>query len=239
MIEIGDGVHSASSYSIRRIPGEWAFADTEKAEIERHWVRRKSESPSFYNGRVFVMNRATLEQGHLTGTIVETDFAASLYWRETGFRDQLAADCFGDAILVGSDGSLVYGRQASGLVNSGFAYPPSGFLDPKDVDEDGAADLDRSIYRELLEETGYRPSEGERKPGYIIARDGPFLSVGIVFQLSCSGEEFCEKIAPYLASSAHQELEAMVVLKDVADIGRHNISPYAKRIAMALLAGKF
>jgi 8-oxo-dGTP pyrophosphatase MutT (NUDIX family) len=238
MIELPDGVYTASSYSIRRVPGEWAYARANKAEIERHWAKRASENPNYFNGRVHIMTAASLSEERLMGTVVEIDFADTLYWRETGFGDKLSVDCFGDAILVGNDGSLVYGRQASGGANSGFTYPPGGFLDPRDIDGDGTVDLDRSIYRELAEETGYRPSPGERKPGYIISRDGPFLSVGIVFELPCSGDEFCEMVSPHLAASAEQELAAMVVLKDASDIARHNISPYAKRIAMAVLGDR-
>jgi hypothetical protein len=238
MIGIPSGVYAANRYSIRRVAGSWPFANANKVEIERHWAKRTTENPNYFNGRVYIMPEAALNGGLLTGTVLEIGFADTIYWRDTGFADASAVDCFGSAILRGSDGSLIYARQSPGHANSGFVYPPSGFLDPKDVDEDGAVDLDRSIYRELFEETGYRPQAGERQPGYIVTRDGPFLTLSIVFQLSCSGEEFREKLSSHLAQSAERELEAMVVLKDVAALAQHNISPYAKRLALALLGGR-
>jgi hypothetical protein len=238
MIGIPDGVYTANSYSIRRVGRPWPFADANRAEIGRHWAKRTAENPNYFNGLVFIMREAALSGGQLTGTVLEIGFADTLYWRETGFGDSGAVDCFGSAILRGNDGSLIFARQSPGYANSGFVYPPCGFLDRKDVDEDGAVDLDRSIFRELFEETGYRPEASERQPGYLVTRNGPFLTVSIVFQLPCTGQEFCEKVSSHLAQSAEQELEAMVVLKDVDAAGRHNISPYAKRLAMALLGGQ-
>ena len=237
MIEIPDGVHPASSYAVRRVPGEWAFARANKAQIEAHWAKRASENPNYFNGRVYIMTAASLRDGQFAGTVVDIDFADTLYWRENGFGGG-AVDCFGSAILLGCDGSLIYARQSSGHANAGYVYPPSGFLDPKDVDADGAVDFDRSIHRELAEETGYRPAGGERRPGYLVTRDGPFLTVSVVFELSCPGDEFCGRVSPHLAQAAEQELEAMVVLKEAGDIERHNIAPYAKRIAISLLGSR-
>ncbi len=194
MIEIPDGVHRIGSYSIRRSEEAWAFAERERNRIESHWACRSAQNPKFFNGRVHIMLSGSLSGDHLSGTIAETDFASSLFWRETGFKDPGVADCFGAAIFSCADNSLVFGRQSPGNINSGLVYPPGGFLDPRDIGENGMADLDRSIAREVAEETGCGWAEFPREPGYLAVRDGPYLCVGIVYRIPLPGRDFSARI---------------------------------------------
>ena len=176
-----------------------------------------------------------LREGALEGGLAATDFAASLYWRETGYQDRSVVDCFGSAILLGSDGALIYGRQTPGNVNTGMIYPPGGFIDERDIGSGGAAGIDGSVERELMEETGLDPAAISRDAGYLVTRDGPFLSVGVVYRLAVPGKEFCGETNGQLAKGGAPELEALVALNGAADADAHAMPGFALRIAMALL----
>jgi len=235
MIEIPEGVHRVRKCQIRCEAAPWPFAAQEEREIRLHWARRSKENPKFFNGRVHIMTAGTLRQECLEGSLAPTDFAASLYWRETGFRDPSVVDCFGSAIFAGSDGALIYGRQSPGNVNAGKIYPPGGFIDRRDISSCGAVDTDGSVAREIAEETGLDPAALFREAGYLVTRDGPLLSIGVVYRLALPGEQFCKEANARLSNDAAPELEALIALNRAADAAQHAMPGYARRIAMALL----
>lgn len=238
MIEIPEGVHHVGACSIRRRDAPcWAFADEENLAIRRHWALRSAENPKFFNGRVLIMTSGALRRGRLEGSLAATDFAASLYWRESGFKDRTVVDCFGSAIFVSSDGALVYGRQTPGNLNSGVIYPPSGFLDERNIGASGAVGIDESVAREVMEEIGLDASALSRDNGYLVTRLGPLLCVGVVYQLPVPGEEFCAEAKERLANEAAAELETLVSLRSMADAARHTLLGYAAPIATFLLSG--
>ncbi len=235
MIEIPEGVHRVQKCSIRCGAASWPFASQEESAIRCHWSQRSAENPKFFNGCVYIMISGALRQGHIEGRLAATDFAASLYWRETGYRDRTVVDCFGSAIFLGSDGALIYGRQTPGNVNAGMIYPPGGFIDRRDIGSSGAVDFDGSVAREVMEETELDPAGLLRDGGYLVTRDGPLLSIGVIYRLAVPGEVFCAQINARLARGAAPELEALVTLDRAADAAAHAMPGYARRIAMALL----
>jgi len=235
MIEIPEGVHRIRRCSIRCGTESWPFASREDSAIRRHWAQRSARNPKFFNGRVYVMISGALHEDCLEGRLAATDFAASLYWRETGYRDWTVVDCFGSAILLGSDGTLIYGRQTPGNINSGMLYPPGGFIDGRDIDRCGTAGLDGSIAREVAEEMRLHPGALCRDAGYLVTRDGPLLSVGIIYRLAVPGREFCAQVQASLTNDAAPELEALVPLASADEAAAHAMPGYARQIAMALL----
>jgi 8-oxo-dGTP pyrophosphatase MutT (NUDIX family) len=237
MIEIPEGVHRIRRCAIRCGAEPWPFASFEENAICRHWSQRSASNPKFFNGRVYIMTSGALRQDCLVGNLAATDFAASLYWREAGYRDRTVVDCFGSAILLGSDGALIYGRQTSGNINSGMLYPPGGFIDQCDFFSCGMADLDGSIAREVAEEIGLDPGTLHRDPGYLVTKDGPLLSVGVIYRLAMPGQEFCAQAKALLASDAAPELEALIPLACAAEAAAHAMPGYARQIAAALLPG--
>ena len=235
MIEIPEGVHRVQECLIQCGAASWPFASQEESAIRRHWVRRSAENPKFFNGGVYIMISGGLRQGYLEGRLAATDFAASLYWRETGYRDRTVVDCFGSAIFLGSDGALIYGRQSPGNINAGMLYPPGGFIDRRDVGNCGAVDLEGSVAREVREEMGLDPAALSRDAGYLVTRDGPLLSIGVMYRLATPAEKFCAQANRRLANESLPELEALVALGRAADAAAHAMPSYARRIAMALL----
>jgi hypothetical protein len=236
MIEIPEGVHRVRTCSIRCDAPSWPFAAEEDLAIRRHWALRSAKNPKFFNGRVHIMTSGALRRGRLEGSVVATDFAASLYWRESGFKDRSVVDCFGSAIFVGSDGALVYGRQTPGNMNMGLIYPPGGFLDERDIGASGAVDIDGSVAREVMEELGLDAAVLVRDDGYLVTRDGPLVCVGVVYRLSMPGEDFCAQVKERLANDAAPELEALVCLKSADDAAQRAMPGYAARVAMFLLS---
>ena len=70
-------------------------------------------------------------------------------------------------------------------------YPPGGFIDQRDFDRCATAGLDGSIAREVAEEMGLDPGTLGRDAGYLVTKDGPLLSVGIIYRVAVPGQEFC------------------------------------------------
>ena len=139
--------------------------------------------------------------------------------------------------MLASDGTLIYGRQTPGNINSGKLYPPGGFIDRRDFDMCGTVDFDGSIAREVAEEMGLDPSTLDRDAGYLVTKDGPLLSVGIIYRLAVPGHEFCAQVKARLASDAAPELEVLVTLGCAAEAAAHAMPGYARQIATALLPG--
>ena len=234
-IDIPDGVHPIAACSIHRRAGTWPFAEQERAAISQHWNQRSAENAGFFNGRVHIMTQCARDGTHLSGELVETDFATSLFWRDTGYRDATVLDCFGSAILVGADGALIYGRQASGNVNAGLIYPPSGFIDRRDIAPDGRVDFDHGIGRELVEETGLDLAQLKREPGYVIVHDGPLLSVGIVYRAAVPAAKLVNEITARLTREEQPELVEVIALTRRSDLEAHAMPNYARRLAAYML----
>ncbi|GAA0549517.1 8-oxo-dGTP pyrophosphatase MutT (NUDIX family) [Rhizomicrobium palustre] len=232
MIEIAEGIHPIKACAVRRAGECWAFAEAKKNEIDTHWQKRLAENPKFFNGRVFIMPRGTIVDGVLRGDVVETDFSASLYWRDRDFADKSVVDCFAVALLLSADGALIYGRQAPGNVSSGLTAPPSGFLDRRDVAGDGVVDFEASAAREILEETGFDASEMARANGFLAVRQGPYLCIGVSYRLPMTAEAFITAVAH---RDRDPELEALVALRRRSDAAQYRMRDFSRQIAEYLL----
>jgi hypothetical protein len=99
----------------------------------------------------------------------------------------------------------------------------------------GTVDFDGSIAREVTEEMRLDPSTLDRDAGYLVTKDGPLLSIGIVYRLVVPGHEFCAQVKARLASDAAPE--ALVTLACAAEAAAHAMPGYARQIATALLPG--
>lgn len=206
-------VFAVSSVVLRVTDGAWAFADRHAGDIEAHWARRVQETPGFFNGSVVIMTAyAVSADGHLSAEFVRTDFRSFLYWRETGWRDESVMDGFGSALILSADGQVLLGRQSDGNLNSGLCYPPSGFIDACDIGADGLIDIDKSIFREVDEETGLSAPVVSRGDGYIVTIAGPTLSIAVPFRSPLAGDALLREANRHISSHEGSELAQFVLV---------------------------
>jgi ADP-ribose pyrophosphatase YjhB (NUDIX family) len=195
----------------------------------------QERTPDIWNGRVLMARAPRLSGGVLTVRFQETDYASFVAWRDWGWPDRSVYNCFGSAVIVGSDGALLYGRMGGGTLNAGLLYPPGGSLEPTDVDAAGRVDVLASIDRELREETGL--DAGTARRGVLLAvRDGQRISIAQALHFPEPAAMLRERVAAFIASESRPELAGAEVVSSASrpDSG----SPgYAVEIARYFLKG--
>lgn len=212
----------------------WCFAEKCASAIRDHWEAQVRNIPQLWNGKTLKLARYTLSDGHLSGTCLETDYAAFLAWRDWGCPDFQAANLFGSAVIRSSDGAFLLGQMAASTANAGKIYPPGGNLDPGDVSPDGRVDMIGSIARELREETGLDAADAALGP-LLFVDGGPLKSVARVLDFPHTVEDLCHAIRAHLRNSPEEELADIVVLRTVEDMEGLNIVPYARSLMRYLL----
>ena len=213
----------------------WPFAEDRRAEIAAHWRNATAERPKLFNGTVYVLREGVLEGQTFRGTFVRTDFKSFLYWRESGYVDQSVRDGFGSAVIRSAEGHVLFGRQMGGNVNAGFIYPPGGFIDTRDV-ADGAIDIEASIARELVEETGLDPIGLARAPGYVLTRAGPLVSIGIEWRSALPAERLRARMLDHIRQQATPELADIVIVQAVGEIDAERMPRHAMALLRLLLS---
>ncbi len=243
MQQRGDSVIHCHDCVLSVGDGVWEFARDSAAAIDRHWARRRIESPAMFNGVIHLMDRLRVVQEGaaapvLEGQFLRTDFKSYLYWREIGFPAAGVRDAFGSALIRAAEGHVVLGRQRPGNVNNGAAYLPGGFIDPQDVTADGRIDIDGSILRELREETGLEPGEVAVQPGYLVTFDGALLSMARELRSALPADELRGRILAHIANDPRSELVDAVIIRSAGEADDASIHPYARRLLRWLLGGE-
>ncbi len=113
----------------------------------------------------------TIEGAVLRGSVLETDFASFVAWRDWGFPEAGVLNCFAMGALQASDGAYLLGVMGPQSVNAGRIYFPSGVPDLDDIVGD-RLDLARNLRREMIEETGLRPDDYEAADHWVCVRTG-------------------------------------------------------------------
>lgn len=212
----------------------WPYAERHKAEIAAHWQNSRSERPKLFDGVVYVLLRHAIDPQGLAGTLVRTDFKSFLYWRERGYADPATRDAFGSSLIRSAEGHVLLGLQTEGNLNAGFAYPPSGMIDAEDAGG-GRVDIDASIARELKEETGLRPADLSRAPGYVLTVSGPLISVAIEWRSGMPAEALRWRILDHISRQSAPELADIVIVRSIAEIGAVPIPAYVKLLLRLVL----
>jgi 8-oxo-dGTP pyrophosphatase MutT (NUDIX family) len=223
-----------SSCRLTVSPVSWDYAEEHKSQIAAHWEEAQRARPKLFNGTIFLLAKYELQDEALSGTLVRTDFKSFLYWREQGYPECGMRDAFGAAVLRSSEGHVLLGLQSDGHLNSGLAYPPSGMIDQDDV-RDGMIDIDASIVRELEEETGLRPPDFERVPGYILTMLPPFVAIAIEWRSALPAEALRNRILAHVSREAEPELADVVIVRRAAEIDIFPLQPYAVPLLQFLM----
>lgn len=214
----------------------WDFATNREAEISAHWGRRKAENPDFFNGGILVMQSPRIESGTFFAELIQTDFKSYLFWRESGFPEAGVFDGFGAALIRSADGAVLLGRQGAGNINSGLAYLPGGFIDPRDVREDGSVSIDESIARELVEETGLNAEELRRRPGYYVTVFGAKISIAVEYCSALPADALRRTMLNRIATQDDPELEDIVAVSERDLMSSSAMADYVQMLLPAVVS---
>jgi 8-oxo-dGTP pyrophosphatase MutT (NUDIX family) len=198
-------------------PWQWEFAVKRRAEIEAHFAARKVRQPALWNGRVLLLRDHRIENGLLSGSSFETDFASFVAWRDWNFPDPDVFNVFAMAAVRGADGGYLLGQMGDHTASAGFLYFPCGTPDPKDV-ADGMLDLGGSAARELFEETGIDVTTLSARPGWSLVRERNFIALIKSFASAEKAQDLRARVMRYLASGAHPELSDIRIVWDRGDL---------------------
>lgn len=213
----------------------WAYATEHAMAIDQHWHARLADNPNFFNGRLHLLFDSEFQDGGFHGRLLRTDFKSYLYWRDQGFADASVRDAFGSALLRSADGCVILGRQAPGHVNSGLTYLPGGFIDHRDVQNDGRIDVAGSVLREVHEELGLSPNHFSITPGAKLTFAGPLVSVAIELVSPLPADELLKVARAHISSQADAELEDVVAVASLRDLTDLSMPDYAQVLLASLL----
>lgn len=231
-----DVVHRIDSCVLRASTSRWQLASDAAADIEAEWHKVQAGNPNYFNGTIYLVDGLSLGDGALAATLLRSDFASYLYWRERGFPQSGVRDGFGSALIRAGDGAYLLGRQRPGNINSGLTYLPGGFIDDRDVAADGSIDIAASIARELLEETGLTDADVAMLPGYLVTETGAHLSIAKTFSSPLGGAELKSVIERHLAKDAKSELDGVSIISALGDLDGLPMPHYARVLLGHLLA---
>lgn len=233
---LGGSVGRCRSVSLAVRDGDWTFARANARTIDEHWAARTAENPSLFNGRVFIMERGGLDGDRFEAVLKPIEFKAFLFWKERVRSDRHGFDCFGSGLLRSREGHVLLGQAGMHTINAGLLYPPGGFFDERDV-ADGRIDLEASVRREVIEETGLAAAGLAPEPHAWVTRIGPQISLAVEYHLPHSSAELRAAIMDNLSRQTRPELDDIVIVKTPADLANPSISLYA-RVLLEVVLGQ-
>jgi hypothetical protein len=210
-------IETVGSIDIRVEHYDWTFARERAADIDAHWQKLRAARPHLFNGRVFLFRNMEIAAKRLTGSCFEVEYKAFLAQRDFGYPDREAFNCFAQGALRAPDGTFLLGEMASHTANSGRIYFPAGTPDPSDV-SDGRVDLNRSVLRELTEETGLAAQDISPEPGWTVIFERQMIACLKPMRLNLDRATALARIADHIASEKTPELARIHVAASRADI---------------------
>lgn len=193
-------------------PWEWEFALKRRAEIDRHFAVRRQRQPALWNGRVLLLKNYRIDNGILSGTSFETDFASFMAWRDWDFPDRNIFNIFAMAAVRAADGGYLIGEMADHTASAGQLYFPCGTPDPEDVGA-GMLDLEGSAGRELFEETGIEIGTLAAQPGWTLLRERNFIALIKEVTTAENAQALGARVSRYLASIAQPEFSDIRIVR--------------------------
>jgi 8-oxo-dGTP pyrophosphatase MutT (NUDIX family) len=214
-------------------PKLWGFAEARRAEIDAAFAEMQQKNPALWNGRVLLLQDYALEDGVFRGNYLETDYASFAVWRHWGRPEAGICDCFGAAAIMTADDACLLGVMGPHSANAGHIYFPCGTPDPDDI-VGKSVDLDLSVRRELMEETGLDITAFKLEPGWTTVLDLPQIAHIKVLH---SGERAEALRARMLTRLAHEQQPELADIRIVR--GPDDFTPTMPRFVTAFLAQRF
>jgi 8-oxo-dGTP pyrophosphatase MutT (NUDIX family) len=210
-------IETVETIDIRVEPYDWPFARERARDIDAHWQELCVARPHLFNGRVFLFRNMSVKDGRLSGSCFETGFRGFIAQRDFGYPDKMAFNCFAQGALRAPDGAFLLGEMAAHTANAGRIYFPAGTPEPSDA-IDGRLDLDKSVMRELTEETGLSADHITPEPGWTIVFERQMIACLKPMRLKLNRLAALARIAEHIASEKHPELARIHVAASPADI---------------------
>ena len=198
-------------------PRAWPFAEERRRDIDAHFAALKRERPALWNGRVLMLREFSIADGVFRGDYFETDFASLLAWRDWNFPDPDVRNCFAMGALRGNDGAFVLGVMGAHTANAGRIYFPAGTPDPDDV-VGATVDLEGSVRREVVEETGLAFDTLDAEPGWYAVLAEPRIALMKLLHARETAAELRARILDHLAREREPELADIRIARGTADL---------------------
>lgn len=212
----------------------WTWESGRQDDISEFWLERKAKLPALFNGRILMLGSHEFEEGILRGRIFITSFASMLYWKSQGQPECGVRNIFGCAVMVSADGHLLFGQMGSNTAAAGRVYPFAGLPDLDDVMA-GQLDLDFSIRRELLEETGLSIDDAKTCSELLLLRDDQTCAIARVLHFGENSSDLRMKILHHLENAPDKELENIIIFRSASEQHGYNMPSYARTLVTWLL----
>jgi 8-oxo-dGTP pyrophosphatase MutT (NUDIX family) len=210
----------------RLVDWQWPFSCDRRAEITAHFDRLKKERPALWNGRVFMLRDYMVTSTALSGNFFETGFAELLAWRDWGYPDQTIRSCFAMAAIETADKSFMLGVMGEHTANPGKIYFPTGTPDADDLFGDHV-DLDKSVRRELVEETGLEFEQFRFERDWHVVFSGHHIALIKRLRSQESAEQLRSRVLAFLARDEQPEFSDMRFVHGPGDL-TSKIPPYVR-----------
>jgi ADP-ribose pyrophosphatase YjhB (NUDIX family) len=206
----------------------WDFGNHHSTAIEAHWKAAKANNPGYFNGRVFMLTEGEVAKDQFSGVLMAVDFKDFIWWRENPALDTRVRDCFGSALVVSRDNHVMLARQREGNINAGLSYLPGGFIDERDVADDGTVDIVTSVLRELAEETGLQSTDLTCAADLLVTTIGNQVSLSVVLHSDREASELKARVSEFLEADPDGELDAVMFVTKEADLNSYRVPDYAR-----------
>jgi 8-oxo-dGTP pyrophosphatase MutT (NUDIX family) len=194
----------------------WAYAREKRGEIDAFFAELQRKTPAVWNGRVLLVHRQAVSEGVFSGEYLEADYASFAAWRAWGCPPADVHDCFGAAAVIAADGAALLGVMSGHTAQPGRIYFPCGTPDPADI-VDGRVDLDRSVARELCEETGLEVADFTAEPGWTTVVVGALIMQVKLLRSAEDARTLRERALAHLARERQPELTDIRMVRSPAD----------------------
>jgi 8-oxo-dGTP pyrophosphatase MutT (NUDIX family) len=199
------------------VPRSWRFADERRGEIDAFFADRQRRNPALWNGRVLMMGDFVVNDGIFRGACFDVDYASFMSWQDWDFPDKSVHDCFAMAAILSSDGAFLLGEMGSHTFHAGQVYFPCGTPDLNDVVVD-RVDFERSVARELKEETGLDVAEFTADPGWYTVLGGVQVAQMKLLRSRETAATLRARILDHLARENVPELADIRIVRREGDL---------------------
>jgi hypothetical protein len=192
----------------------WPFADKRRAEIADHFAMLRKDKPALWNGRVLLLHDYAIAGTVFRGSFLETDFPSA--WRDWDAPDPTVKNCFAMGAIKAADGAFLLGVMGAHTANAGSIYFPCGLTDLQSV-TGTTVDLEASMWREVIEETGLTSADLTAEPYWHTVLRGPRIAHIRVLHARENADSLRARILAHLASERQPELADIHIVRGPAD----------------------